>query len=63
MYLMLGDPGSGFFPSAKSLIAASINSAGVVSKFGATQGLLSFDEITQKMNENPDFIAKTIEEK
>jgi sugar/nucleoside kinase (ribokinase family) len=47
---------------AKSLIAASINSAGVVSKFGATQGLLNFDEITQKMNENPDFIVKTEDE-
>ena len=44
---------------AKSLIAASINSAGVVSEFGATKGLLSFDEITRKMNENPDFIVKT----
>ena len=48
---------------AKSLIAASINSAGAVSVFGATQGLLSFDEITEKMNENPDFTVKIENEK
>ena len=48
---------------AKSLIAASINSAGAVSVFGATQGLLSFDEITEKMNENPDFTVKIEDEK
>ncbi len=39
----------------KSLVAASINSAGVVSKFGATTGLLTFDEIEAKMGENPDY--------
>jgi sugar/nucleoside kinase (ribokinase family) len=39
----------------KSLVAASINSAGVVSQFGATAGLLTFDEILRKMNENADF--------
>lgn len=39
----------------KSLVAASINSAGVVSKFGATTGLLTFDEIETKMGENPDY--------
>lgn len=39
----------------KSLISASINSAGVVSEFGATAGLLSFDEIIEKMDKNPDF--------
>ena len=48
---------------AKSLIAASINSAGAVSVFGATQGLLSFDEITEKINENPDFTVKIEDEK
>ena len=42
----------------KALIAASINSSGVVSKFGATEGLLTFDEITSKMQENPDFICQ-----
>lgn len=43
----------------KSLIAASINSAGVVSEFGATSGLMTFNEIVSKMNQNPDFICKT----
>ena len=48
---------------AKALIAGSINSAGVVSQFGATQGLLTFDEITRRMNENPDFEVKIEEVK
>ena len=48
---------------SKSLIAASINSAGVVSAFGATQGLLTFDEITRKMDESPDFVVQTETEK
>ncbi|MCM1339075.1 MAG: carbohydrate kinase family protein [Muribaculaceae bacterium] len=39
----------------KSLVAASINSAGVVSKFGATEGLLTFDEIIAKMDSAPEF--------
>ena len=43
----------------KSLVAASINSAGVVSKFGATTGLLTFDEIETKMGENPDYTCTT----
>ena len=43
----------------KSLIAASINSAGVVSQFGATAGLLSFEQIVEKMEQNPNFICKT----
>lgn len=41
----------------KSLIAASINSAGVVSAFGATNGLLTFDEIKQMISENPNFVC------
>ena len=40
---------------ANALVAGSINSAGVVSKFGATQGLLNFDQIKQKMDDNPNF--------
>ena len=39
----------------KSLMMASINSAGVVSEFGATQGLMNFDEIEQKLAENTDY--------
>lgn len=40
---------------SKSLVAASINSAGVVSEFGATKGFLTFDTIEQRMAENPNF--------
>lgn len=44
----------------KALIAGSINSAGVVSVFGATQGLLTFDEIVEKMDANPDYTVQII---
>ncbi len=44
----------------KSLMYASINSAGVVSKFGATQGLLTFEEIEKKLKETPDYTFETI---
>ena len=39
----------------KALMYASVNSAGVVSKFGATQGLMTFDEIENKLKENPNY--------
>ena len=39
----------------KSLMYASVNSSGVVSEFGATQGLLTFEEIVAKLNSNPDY--------
>lgn len=39
----------------QSLKAASINSAGVVSAFGATQGLMTFDEIIEKLNSNENY--------
>lgn len=39
----------------KALMYASVNSAGVVSKFGATEGLLTFDEIEKKLAQNPDY--------
>lgn len=45
----------------KSLMYASINSAGVVSAFGATQGLKTFDEIEQTITENPNYTYTTIE--
>ena len=35
----------------KALMYASVNSAGVVSQFGATEGLLTFDEIEEKLKE------------
>ncbi len=46
----------------KSLVAASINSAGVVSVFGATQGLRTFEEIENLMAQTPDFKAIEINE-
>ena len=45
----------------KSLMYASVNSAGVVSQFGATQGLLTFDQIEEKLNQNPQYHYDVIE--
>ncbi len=42
----------------KSLMYASINSAGVVSEFGATQGLLTFAQIEEKLKANPSYTYK-----
>lgn len=42
----------------KALMYASINSAGVVSKFGATQGLLTFEQIENILKENPGYNYK-----
>ena len=39
----------------KALMYASVNSAGVVSEFGATQGLLTFEQIEEKLNANPNY--------
>lgn len=39
----------------KSLMLASVNSAAVVSEFGATQGLLTFEQIEQKLKESPNY--------
>ena len=39
----------------KSLMYASVNSASVVSKFGATEGLLNFKQIEKKLKEYPQF--------
>ncbi len=44
----------------KSLMIASVNSAGVVSEFGAAKGLLTFDEIEKKLAERPEYTFKTI---
>lgn len=43
----------------KSLIYASVNSASVVSNFGANEGFLTFDEIEKRLKENPNFSYKT----
>lgn len=39
----------------KALMYASVNSSAVVSEFGATQGLLTFDQIEERLNANPDY--------
>ena len=39
----------------KALMYASVNSSGVVSKFGATEGLYNFEQIEQILLENPDY--------
>lgn len=38
-----------------SLMYASVNSSSVVSEFGATEGLSTFDEIEAKLKDNPDY--------
>ena len=38
-----------------SLMYASVNSGSVVSKFGATEGLLTFEEIEHQLKEHPEF--------
>ena len=44
----------------RSLMYASVNSAGAVSEFGATQGLLTFDEIEEKLKQHPEYTYKTV---
>ena len=44
----------------RSLMYASVNSAGAVSEFGATQGLLTFDEIEEKLKKHPEYTYKTV---
>lgn len=39
----------------EALMYASVNSSSVVSVFGATEGLLTFDEIESKLNGRPDY--------
>jgi len=48
------------FSIGKSLMYAAVNSASVVSHFGASKGFLTFDEIEKSLNENPNFTYKTI---
>lgn len=45
----------------KSLMYASVNSAGVVSEFGATQGLLTFDQIEERLKQHPDYTFEIVE--
>lgn len=44
----------------KSLMYASVNSAGVVSEFGATQGLLTFEEIEKRLEAKPKYTYITV---
>lgn len=44
----------------KSLMYASVNSASIVSHFGASEGFLSFEEIEQRLEQKPDFTFKKV---
>jgi sugar/nucleoside kinase (ribokinase family) len=39
----------------KSLMYASVQSSSVVSKFGATEGLITFEDIEERLAKNPDY--------
>lgn len=43
----------------KSLMYGAVNSASVVSKFGASEGFLTFDEIEKKLEEYPELTYQT----
>jgi len=43
------------FDIHKSLMRASVNSAAVVSKFGATEGLITFEEIDKRLAKHPSY--------
>lgn len=45
----------------RSLMYASVNSSGVVSEFGATQGLLTFKQIEEKLKERPAYTYEVLE--
>ncbi len=45
----------------KSLVYGSINSGSVVSKFSATEGLLTFEQIEERMRELPDYNYEIID--
>ena len=45
----------------KSLMYASVNSSSVVSKFGATEGLLRFEEIEDILEQNKDYTYLKVE--
>ena len=40
---------------------ASVESSSVVSKFGATEGLITFDQIKEKLKETPNYTYKKLE--
>lgn len=43
------------FDIGQSLMYASVNSASVVSNFGASEGFLTFEQIEQRLKSNPDY--------
>ena len=45
----------------KSLMYASVESSSVVSKFGATEGLITFEQIKEKLKETPNYSYKKLE--
>ncbi|MGN0017959.1 MAG: carbohydrate kinase family protein [Candidatus Gastranaerophilaceae bacterium] len=45
----------------KSLMYATVNSSSVVSKFSATEGLLTFEEIEKVLKDNPNFNYEIID--
>ena len=45
----------------KALTYASVNSSSVVSNFGATEGLLKFEEIEKKLKEYPEYKCEVFE--
>lgn len=47
------------FDIGKSLMYASVNSASVVSNFGASEGFLTFEDIERRLAETPNFNYKT----
>jgi len=49
------------FNIGKSLMYASVASASVVSKFGATEGLIPFDKIEEKLETRPDYTYVEVE--
>ena len=45
----------------KALLCASVNSGSVVSKFSATEGLLTFNQIEELLRETPDYTYEIID--
>lgn len=44
----------------RALMYGSVNSASVVSVFGATEGFLNFEQIEQKLSDNPEYTYLTV---
>lgn len=48
------------FDIGKALMYAAVNSASIVSHFGASEGFLTFDQIEQRLKNTPEFKYKTL---